>query len=489
MPFDPSAISEISSMVPSVTQAKGAAYKLQDLIDQEQLDRLAATKEKGAQADVAKAKQVLSRQDISTPQGATRAAQELTKAGLPGQAMDMLRVSQQQQSAGLQSQIQQYELAGKQNDVIAEAIDPIMQQLNRLKEAGLDPAMLDAKAQQLALPAIQKMAREHPDIVPHLREFLMEPQALTYNGLKDAEAVTKRGSELLKSRLDEMRVSSEVKARESTELHQREQERLADVKQKFAEQKSQNAVFTPEVLTSMAEQYLSGDKSVFQNLGRGTQGAQNIVNLRNEVQRLASERGMDGASIAAKIAEFGGLQAGERALRTRSANIEMAVNEAYNMIPVAREANHAVNRGSFKPWNQLVKGGNVITNDPEYARFAAATLAVVNTWARAISPSGVPAVADKEHANQVLNTVQSAEAYDAVLDQFMTEMQAARKSPSQVREEFREGVTGKPGEPGPGDLQGLTFQGTPVTEDDIQETMKQSGMTREQVIQRLRGGR
>src|SRR5690606_6718593 len=47
-----------------------------------------------------------------------------------------------------------------------------------------------------------------------------------------------------------------------------------------------------ETLTAMAEQYLAGDKSVFQNLGRGAQGATNVVALRKRVAEVAKEAGM-----------------------------------------------------------------------------------------------------------------------------------------------------------------------------------------------------
>jgi len=51
-------------------------------------------------------------------------------------------------------------------------------------------------------------------------------------------------------------------------------------------------------------------------------------------------------------------------------------------------------------------------------------------------------VADKEHAREIFSTATGPEAYKAVLDQIAKELEAARKSPGQVREEFRSGTTG-----------------------------------------------
>ena len=46
--------------------------------------------------------------------------------------------------------------------------------------------------------------------------------------------------------------------------------------------------------------------------------------LRNEVTRLAQQRGLKGSDVAALNAEFAGLTAGERTLGNRTANIEIA---------------------------------------------------------------------------------------------------------------------------------------------------------------------
>ena len=86
--------------------------------------------------------------------------------------------------------------------------------------------------------------------------------------------------------------------------------------------------------------------------------------------------------------------------------------------------------------------GATHSSDPDMSRFLAAHNAVINTYARAISPSGVPTVSDKDHARDIFTTATGPEAYDAVLDQIAKEMEAARRSPGQVREEFRKGHVG-----------------------------------------------
>ncbi len=195
--------------------------------------------------------------------------------------------------------------------------------------------------------------------------------------------------------------------------------------------------FTDKTLDVMADQYLAGDKSVFQNLGRGVQGAAAIRALRNKIADKMGEQGISGAQQAKIMAEFTGLTAGERTLGTRTANIEMAVNEAYNMLPLAKAASDAMPRTKWTDLNRLIQAGATHSSDPQMARFLAAHNAVINTYSRAISPTGVPTVADKEHAREIFGTATGPLAYDAVLDQIRKEMEAARKSPGQVRQEFR----------------------------------------------------
>jgi hypothetical protein len=199
-----------------------------------------------------------------------------------------------------------------------------------------------------------------------------------------------------------------------------------------------------ETLTSMAQQYLAGDKSVLQNLGRGAQGAANLVALRNEINTQAKAQGMTGPQIAAKMAEFAGTMAGQRTAGTRIANIEMASNEAESLIPLARDASAAVARSKLLPFGKVQVMFNEQTNDEAMRKFAAANNALVNVYSRAISPSGVPTVSDKEHARHLLSTAMDQKSYLAVLDQMERELAAARHAPQAVRKAFSDAVTGTP---------------------------------------------
>lgn len=198
---------------------------------------------------------------------------------------------------------------------------------------------------------------------------------------------------------------------------------------------------SPDTQRKMAEQYLSGDKGVMQNLGRGAQGAANVVALRETIARVAEERGLSGADIAAKQSEFMGMNAAQRALGTRQANFGLAKSEAYEMADLVTETSKNVSRTQFMPINKALNAYNTNTGGTEIREFGAALNSFINAYARAVSPVGTPTVSDKDHARAMLSTADSHEQVVAIMGQLKKEMDAAGRAPGIVKKEIREGFT------------------------------------------------
>lgn len=206
---------------------------------------------------------------------------------------------------------------------------------------------------------------------------------------------------------------------------------------------------SPDAITSMASQYLAGDKTVMQGLGRGQQGSANIARVRAEIAKQAHDMGLTGRDIAARMADFAGVVSGERAAGTRIAQVELAATEAERIIPLALQASDALPRSGFVPFakaEQMVRSG---TNDPRLRRFVTANTALVNVYSRAISPTGAPTVSDKEHARELLSTAYDQESYRAVVDQMRKEIAAARAAPRDVRGSLYGNVGGMGGRAAP----------------------------------------
>lgn len=200
--------------------------------------------------------------------------------------------------------------------------------------------------------------------------------------------------------------------------------------------------FDTQTLSDLADQYLAGDKSVFQNLGRGAQGAENIVALRNMVQQRARERGMQPGDIAATMANFGAQSAAARTSAVREANISASIEEAKQTFPMALEASKAVPRTSFVPLNRAIQMVQAGTSSPELARFVTANQAVITAYGQAMSRTGVNTVHAQEAAQHLLSTATSPEAYATVIDQLQREMDAAKVAPEMVRKEILRRISG-----------------------------------------------
>ncbi|RTL52896.1 MAG: hypothetical protein EKK40_07035 [Bradyrhizobiaceae bacterium] len=210
-----------------------------------------------------------------------------------------------------------------------------------------------------------------------------------------------------------------------------------------------SSTLSDQTVNDMADQYLAGDRTVLQNLGRGAQGAENVVKLRTAISDRARAAGVDPKGIVENFNEQAGALAGQRTVGTRAANISLAANEANNMIPIALDASAKVPRTQWMPINQAIQAYQKGTSSPELASFVAATNSLVNAYVRAVSPSGVPTDSMRQHAYDMLNSAQGPEAYAAVVGTMQKEMQAALSAPSQVRKELRRDNTGEGGGSGP----------------------------------------
>lgn len=203
-----------------------------------------------------------------------------------------------------------------------------------------------------------------------------------------------------------------------------------------------SSLLDDSTIQTMAQQYLAGDPSVMQNLGRGKQGAENIVRLRREITSQAKAQGMNGADIAAQMADFKGTLSAERAAGTRTANVELASTEAQRLFPLALQTSQAIPRNGFLPFSraqQAIRGGN---NNPKLRQFVAANMALVNVYSRAVSPTGQPTDSDKAHARELLDTAYDQPSYAATLQQMQKEILAARAAPREVRSDLRAQISG-----------------------------------------------
>jgi hypothetical protein len=218
---------------------------------------------------------------------------------------------------------------------------------------------------------------------------------------------------------------------------------IAADKEKAEAKGSVEASLDNDTLDLMADQYMRGDRTVFQNVGRGAQGAANLVALRSRITQKAKAQGVTGADLAAITADYSGQLAALRTSGNISARVENAISEANELIPVALEASKKVARSGLLPFGKAGIMFDTQTNNPELKAFATANNGLVSAYAGAMARGQKPTVSDFEHARQILTEAQSQEAYEATIAQMKLEMAAASRAPQNVRKHLRGEISGQ----------------------------------------------
>lgn len=301
-----------------------------------------------------------------------------------------------------------------------------------LKDQGLSGADLMAGLQQLT-PILDSQAKQQAAQLQQQfqRELQIAQLQERYDSLRQrAEDNAANRADREQAHADSMQIRQGMLALRSQEI----QSRLAQ---------NADAKLSKDDVDFLAQQALTGDTSVYQNLGRGAQGAQNIVAIRRRVAELNKEQGRTGADQAAANVTYGGEKAAARTGATRAANIGMAVAEAQQTFPLVRQTSAALSRSEFVPVNKALQAAETNTGDPKIIAFGTALNTAINAYARAISPTGVPTVADKEHARQILFTASSDEQVNAALGIMEKEMAAARQAPAEVQAQQKARISGR----------------------------------------------
>lgn len=165
----------------------------------------------------------------------------------------------------------------------------------------------------------------------------------------------------------------------------------------------------------------------------------NKVNSRNmaiiantlEIDPTANLKELNIDSVSAAAAS--------KALATQSAKTLAAATEANDMIPIVRNASAKVDRSKYPDLNAIQNAVAKKTGGPEIVSLNTAINALVNSYARAINPTGVATVSDKNHAREILNSAYSNGQLNAILNTMQQEMVASKEAPGRAAAELKAG--------------------------------------------------
>ena len=172
----------------------------------------------------------------------------------------------------------------------------------------------------------------------------------------------------------------------------------------------------------------------FRTLGPSALGRLSKPDRERVVNYAAVDAGAGGAEEDIKTQRAGqGAQAEQRSMGTRTGQLEIAEREMEGAVELSSKAYEKLPRTQFVPFNQLANLVEKKTSSPEQAAAYAADNAIVNIYARMISPTGQGTDSDKNHAREMLNQAQGPEAHQAVLNQLMAEGRNAATKAKEAR--------------------------------------------------------
>jgi hypothetical protein len=332
--------------------------------------------------------------------------------------------------------------SGEEADNALKNLGIVAQKAGALAKPGVKPAQAEAMFRTLAaqgvipkddlqgyIDGIPSNAKDVPDYLSGIRDSGIKPNEQKKFTTPDANAKLSSDTQVKTTGMNNVTQLAVQKAISDRQDSKGDAEPTLDA----------------DTLTTMAQQYLAGDKGVMQNLGRGAQGAANVVALRQAITKEAKAQGLTGPQIAAQMADYQGMTAGIRTSANISARVENAAAEAANLAPLAIAAGREVSRSGFLPFGKLQVMFDTQTNDPKLKRFATANIGLATAYANAMARGQKATVEDNKHSRELLATATSQDAYEAVVNQMLQEIATARKAPEEVRQNLRGQISNRGG--------------------------------------------
>lgn len=427
MAFDPSVISDIGASGPDFAGSTAKAFQLKDLINEEQLSSLKLAGAKQSASEQNAAKDIFKSSDISTEKGIAEASEKLTRAGQPDKAMELRKYGQQAASGELDNQIKQLEIADKSMGSLVSVVDPIVAKADELRRSGQPDAMIQAYIQAQTPLAIMQL--EQSGLPPQAMQkihALMQQGPITYDKLKSIDSGNKQGQQMIKSRLDELRVNTASKAQDEHTRHDERMEELTAQRQGTGDSAQNDKVSA--VRAAMADSgvsFPSGMRS--EKAQRDTIAGQIKAHPDDSPQQIAQR--VKNAQIA-----MGGAKTEENVLARREAAIlpvEKSITKPGGFLDQAEKAVNEVDfpklkaAGGFESWTKEQE------SDPSLTAYKAAVAELRAEYSIVLSKGGQVTDAARHEAAKVIPDLITKDQFKRIKQ---TVMQGIESSKSGVEE-------------------------------------------------------
>lgn len=426
MAFDASVIADIGRSAPDPAASAGKALTLANALDENKLNKLKLSQENKAVSDQADVSRIVKSGNYTTPDGYLKTASELTAAGHPQAAQDFMKLGADYSTGKYQQQIQQLDLAAKQQDIIAGAFDNVISKLDAMKGAGKAPSpeVMNAVTKQLVLADAKQLMVDHPELAPIVQKFLANPQNLTYSGIVELEKHSNLGQKMLADRRQDLTLALNQKKAQIEESKEAETERHNRATEALGAKKAGATQYSDDerdLLAALAVRNV--------NLPAGMRSQGQIKATIDGL--LAKNQGKSPEQIADDIVS-GKLKltaetSGARIAGSQIGKVALSANELDTFGDQVLSASDAVPRGSFVPWNKLQNLARGEVSSPQLLNFQAKMQALENAYDQLAARSGTD-VEKRERIHRLFNEANSPQAVRTLVQAVKQEAAAARNA-------------------------------------------------------------
>jgi hypothetical protein len=238
--------------------------------------------------------------------------------------------------------------------------------------------------------------------------------------------------------------STREKVSDATKLRKEESEiEFIKERTKALKQGEAAGTFDEKGLESAGAQIAAGMPStqVIPGMASKVGAKREAARLEAIDQIIAENPGMTSTEAGIELAQRGidyaatktGRMQTARTIGATEANIVMASSEAKKMIAIVRDVESKMNLTEYPSINAIENAVSKGTGGIQIVKLNNALMALINTYARAINPKGVPTVEDKKVARDALNTALAKGQMEGGLGIMEQEMDASLASPAAAR--------------------------------------------------------
>ena len=186
----------------------------------------------------------------------------------------------------------------------------------------------------------------------------------------------------------------------------------------------------------IAGEIVAGDQNAGSGYGRSPADKEKIAKW---TMNLAAQQGLTSADLAARSANYAGMQAGQRSVAQRFVMVSAAAHELSDnggFLDQAWKQSLAYDQTNFPEINEAIQAYSENTGNPNIRTFGAAVQAITNSYAQLLTRSGATTDAARLTAHNLIMTRDSPEAFRALLGQIGLEATTVLKAPAQVSEDL-----------------------------------------------------